>query len=175
MTQLSKYFTLHEATYLPKLGINYVPTIIEMTNIKATAEKMDEVRELLDAPIKVHIWIRPIKIQYNGPDKIIRNKKGEEVKINTGDVVDYNELVGGSKYSAHITGQAVDFSCSKYTIDQILDILQPKCESLSIALENNGTVDRILANGGSADKARNWIHLQTRPLTKEPIYRIFNP
>lgn len=155
-SKISKYFTVGEATHLPKINLYYIPNDEEKQNILKLALKMDIIRELLNDPIIVTNWVRPTKA------------------VNNGKEINYNELIGGSPKSSHINGEAVDFVCKNLSIDQILDIIEPKCEELEFALENNGSYERIKSKGGQGGP-RNWVHLQSRPLKIEPIWRIFNP
>ena len=84
--KISKFFTVHEATYLPSWDKYHTPTKAEKVNILHLANILDCLRELY-GPIIVHCWIRP-----------------EE----------YNSHIGGSSSSAHITGQGVDFHFKAY-------------------------------------------------------------
>jgi hypothetical protein len=156
--KVSKYFTVHEALYLPTWGIYHTPSETEQINIISTALVMDEVREILDRPIIVHAWVRPIKV-----DNISSPRHG----------MNYNNAIGGAGKSAHVDGLAVDWHCEGLTIDETMDIIQPKCEELEFSLENNGSVSRIANNGGMGGP-RNWVHLQIRPLVFKPYWRIFN-
>lgn len=129
----------------------HVPGQDVLDNIIELAKRMDRVRELIGKPITVHVWLRP-EVPGKG---------------------DYNALIGGSPNSSHKVGMAVDFSVKGMTIDEIMDIVQPKLNDLKLATENNGSVVRIANNGGSGGP-RNWVHLQSRPLSGQP-WRIFNP
>jgi hypothetical protein len=155
-SKISKFFTVGEATYLPRLKEYYSPTEEEKQNIVSLALKLDKIRELVNDPIIVSIWVRPTNHMSNGAE------------------IDYNKLIGGAKSSAHITGEAVDFVCKNLTVDRVLDIIQPKCSELEFTLENNGSEERIKNNNGTGGP-RNWVHFSSRSLTKEPIWRMFNP
>lgn len=158
-TKISKYFTVHDACYLPSWKIHHIPSDQEKINIINTAKKMDEVKDLLKKDISVHVWIRPNKVNCPG-DK--------------NDLGDYNKAIGGASKSTHIDGLAVDFHCVGNSVDEIYDILEPKCMEMQFALENNGSIDRIKLKGGTGGP-RNWVHLQIKPLLRSPLYRIFNP
>jgi zinc D-Ala-D-Ala carboxypeptidase len=87
---LSKYFDLSELTVsetAARRGMKNVPGGQQLENLKATAARMDEVREGLGSPIIVTSG-------YRSPE--------------------LNAAIGGSKTSAHCHGLAVDFTCPRY-------------------------------------------------------------
>lgn len=102
MTKLSENFTLEELTYsetAERLGIDNTPSPAVLENLKLTASKMEEVREVLGG--------EPIFISsgYRGPT--------------------LNRFIGGSTNSAHKTGYAVDFKCPGFgTPEQITRCIQ---------------------------------------------------
>jgi len=59
-------------------------------------------------------------------------------------------------------------------VNTVMDRIQPKCGTFRVALENNGSKARIKKNAGKGGP-RNWVHAQTRPMTKGVKWRIFNP
>ena len=158
-TKISEFFTVHDACWLPSWKIHHIPSDQEQENLIKTAKKLDEVKKLLNKDIKIHVWIRPNSVNCPTSDK-----HGQ----------DYNKAIGGASKSSHISGLAVDFSCVGSSVDEILNILEPKCEELQFALENNGSIERIKSKGGKGGP-RNWIHLQILPLLRAPHFRIFNP
>lgn len=82
--KISKYFTMGEAihsTTAKRRGIKNFPDWEERTNIRYTARRLDEVREILGRPVVVSSWFR--------------NKK-------------LNRAVGGSSSSGHRKGMSVD-------------------------------------------------------------------
>lgn len=86
-TQLSPHFTLEELS-VTNTGISNHPTPAQLTVLKATAAKLEEVRTLLgNKPITVN--------------SAFRNKE-------------VNEAVGGVPNSAHALGFAVDFTCAAF-------------------------------------------------------------
>ena len=86
-TQLSPHFTLEELS-VTNTGIDNTPTAAQLTVLKATAAKLEEVRTLLgNKPITVN--------------SAFRNKA-------------VNEAVGGVPNSAHALGHAVDFTCAAF-------------------------------------------------------------
>jgi Peptidase M15 len=84
MESLSTYFSWAEANITNHRGVdNTIPNDLRLA-IKNTAQKMDIIRRLLSAPIIVSSWYRSPTL---------------------------NKLVGGSKTSQHMKGEAVDFIC----------------------------------------------------------------
>jgi uncharacterized protein (TIGR02594 family) len=81
----SKYFTWHEALYLPSdkryaTAAEATPTILQ--NIVKQAKALDKVREHFKRAMSVHCWLRPPA---------------------------YNAKIGGASNSAHLRGTATDF------------------------------------------------------------------
>lgn len=109
-----KYFTWHEALFLPTWKVHVHPEPKHVPNIIDMAYKMDEIRDIIGHPIHVTSWYRP-KL-YN----LWKKPYG----------------VGGAGLSAHMEGLAVDFVCSVYNADEIRELLLPKLEGLSIRMEN---------------------------------------
>ncbi len=118
--KISKYFTVHEALYLPTWKTYHVPSEEEKINILKTAVAMDAVREFLGTPISVHVWIRPTKA--NCPSSPHHGQ-------------DYNAVVKGAKSSPHIKGLAVDWH-STGTCDEVRTKLKPELERLNICVED---------------------------------------
>lgn len=88
--KLSPNFTLEELTFsqtATRLGINNKPSPVVLINLKDTAQRLEEIRELLGAPIN-------ISSGYRSPT--------------------LNRSIGGSSTSAHCLGFAVDFTARKY-------------------------------------------------------------
>lgn len=98
-------------------------------------EKMEQIRNILQCPINVHCAFR--SVEYNNSQGI---KPSADV---------------------HSFSQAMDWDAnSKYTTDQIKEILKPYLDSLEIRMENNGP------NAG-------WIHTDFHSVG--PSGRFFNP
>lgn len=111
--KISKYFTVGEATLLPSWRKYHTPGPLERTNIVILASKMDEVRELFDAPIVVHCWLRTPQ---------------------------YNKFVGGARLSMHLIGGAADFHIGGIACDQARARLnQEFLESVGLRREDNPT------------------------------------
>jgi len=95
--KISKYFNETETTVSStgaRLGIENKPNKEEKKNILYTAQRMDEVRELLGVPLTVLSWFRCEKL---------------------------NNAVKGSKTSAHRVGMAVDVHSTKMTAKEIYE------------------------------------------------------
>jgi hypothetical protein len=145
--KISKHFTVKEATYLPSIGVLHIPSEEEKKNIIKFAEKMDKVRDIVNASITIHVWIRPISVNC-----IETKYKG----------FNYNEYIGSTaKKSAHIAGLACDFHAKGFEgrngCDALRSILIPKLEELGLRME---------------DIPGDWIHLDMYPVINK---RFFNP
>ena len=99
--KLSRYFSLEELTqsgYAARMGIENIPSGQNMINLAAAAMKLDEVRKLLGKPVYVSSGYRCPEV---------------------------NAAVGGSKTSAHLTGEAFDFTCPEFgTVKDIFDAIR---------------------------------------------------
>lgn len=97
---LSKYFTLEEATFsetAARHGIENQPDELTLSQMKRTAEKLDAVREFLNVPVYVSSWLR---------------------------VLELNRKIGSKDSSQHVKGEAVDFKAAKFgTPKDIVDAL----------------------------------------------------
>jgi len=129
--KISKYFTLGEATYLPKWNTNHIPTEEELTNLRRLAAVLDAVRDYIGSPIIVHVWIRP-----EAANCVNSDHNGQS----------YNKLVGGASRSLHRYGLACDFHFKEIGCDDAKILLMPKLEDFGLRMEDNG------AGAG-------WIHL----------------
>lgn len=108
--KISRHFTFYEATYSRRgnyFHLNNYPNKKNYRNIVYTARRMEDIRRIVGKELQINSWYRSGNI---------------------------NRLVGGSKYSAHKDGLAVDFTVkgkwelnnalrkikrSKYSFDQI--------------------------------------------------------
>lgn len=120
-SKISKYFTVGEATWLPRLKLYYSPSETEKQAIIDLADKLDLFREYLNSPIIVNVWIRPV------------------TKDKTGKDVDYNALVGGAKNSSHKVGQAVDFMVKGYSAEQVRQKVKDKLPEWGLYMEDDVT------------------------------------
>lgn len=112
--KISKYFTWKEAIWLPSwnrmANQNDGLDEIVINNLNKTFQVMDEIRELFNVPIKVHVAYRPLE---------------------------YNKQIGGALKSKHMYGMACDFSVKNKTCDEVRAVLKNKIEEWDIRMENN--------------------------------------
>ena len=121
--KISEHFTVKEALYLNEwkrlaTEADGLTTAVKFS-ICRTADKMDEIRELLNRPLFVKSWYRP---------------------------KEYNKLIGGAKESSHMEGLACDFWAdvngdgdkTGEDCDAIKEILKNWLLKLDIRMEDNG-------------------------------------
>jgi hypothetical protein len=93
--RISKYFSLHEALFLPTWNREATATdgldTTVWANLKNLFLTMDKVREFFDAPIIIHCAYRPFK---------------------------YNEEIKGAIHSTHVNGRACDFHVEGLNCDK---------------------------------------------------------
>lgn len=137
--KISKHFTVKEACWLPSWSAMHQPSDQEKVNILKMAETMDKIRELVNAPINIHCWIRPgkancqvdlAKVQWS---KDPTTKKAQEAAVAA---LDYNTFVKGARASRHRTGEATDWSAVGMKCDDVRDKLKPKLEEFGIRVED---------------------------------------
>jgi len=88
--RLTKYFTLEEFTFsntAQRFGINNQPQSTVKDNLHLLAQRMEQVRALLNAPVRITSGYRSPML---------------------------NQKIGGSSKSAHMDGLACDFVCRGY-------------------------------------------------------------
>lgn len=129
---LTPHFTVHDALWLPSWQVYHVPSELEKANIIKQAEKLELVREYLEKPLIIHVWIRPVSV--NAPNTQYHLKN-------------YNAAIGGAPGSAHIEGKATDWNPVSMTCSEARTILEPKLEEFKIRMEN---IDG------------NWVHTDMR-------------
>lgn len=113
---ISKYFSLREATFLPKwskcadASDGLTPEIL--SNLAEVFFALDTLREHFAAPIIVHVAYRPPT---------------------------YNALVGGAPKSAHMSGRAVDFHVKGFSCDDVRKeiLANGYLELLGLRMEDN--------------------------------------
>lgn len=107
----NKNFKWREALYLQSLDITVVPPEDIVLNIIQTANKMQNIRDILGMPIYVTSWYRPEK---------------------------YNSLpmINGSPNSYHRFGLAVDFVVKGVAADAVRELLLEYLEPLNIRMED---------------------------------------
>ena len=123
MTPLSQNFTLEDFTHSDvavRKGIDNTPNAEALANLAELALTLEKVRDLLGVPIHINSG-------YRGP------------KVNA--------AVGGSSTSAHMTGQAVDFTAPAFGTPQGIAI---EIAASDIAF------DQLIVEFGS------WCHLGIR-------------
>ena len=144
MTQLSKNFTLEEFTFSPtaiKKGILNKPTELEVSNMEALCENV----------------LEPLREWLNEGS---RKKVG--IKISSGYRCKHlNDIIGGSKSSQHMTGQAVDID------------LGDKCADAFKYIRENLDFDQMIWEFGN-DEQPNWIHVSfTKSLNRKNCLRAY--
>ena len=144
--RISEYFTVHEALWLPSFRVYHEPSTTEKDNICRLADKMDDVREDVNAPIIVHVWIRPLKV--NAPDT-------------KWDGANYNAYIGSTSLSsAHITGDGVDWHAAGHAgptgCRHIRQRLVLNLESFGLRMED--------IHGG-------WIHNDQKPVSYRRFFK----
>ncbi len=120
--KISKYFSVHEATYLPSWAVHHYPSDSEKNNILKMAQVADKLRDYFGESMNIHCWTRPTYVdaigsQYNG--------------------MDYNAHVGGAKNSSHILGLAIDYDVLGISCDLAREklVMDHKLEELNIRME----------------------------------------
>lgn len=116
-----KNFTWKEVLYLPQWKIHAFPTPAQYQNLIFTVSRLELIRKYIGLPIQITSGLRP-------------------------DV--YNKLIGGARLSAHVTGDAVDFSIRNLKADRVREILEPILADFEIRMEK-------LPDS-------NWVHIDTR-------------
>ncbi|MGL5713470.1 MAG: D-Ala-D-Ala carboxypeptidase family metallohydrolase, partial [Paraclostridium sp.] len=89
--KISNFFSLKETTVSPKaekIGMKNVYSNADLKIISYTAARLDAFRKVIGKPFTVNSWFRSKQV---------------------------NDLVEGSKTSAHMKGLAVDIQCSSMT------------------------------------------------------------
>lgn len=104
------HFKWKEFLWLPRWKIHALPDEETYFNLVTTAKKMQDIRDILQAPINITSAYRP---------------------------VEYNVLIGGAKRSAHILGLASDFQVRDYSAKEVRDILLPWLDKLDIRMEDH--------------------------------------
>lgn len=117
----SKYFRWGEVLWLRQWGVHVIPSDDQYLGMLAFVKKMDYIRKYLGVAVIIKSGIRPHI---------------------------YNQKIGGSFYSAHRLGQAVDFYTKKISADRIREILLPILDDLNIRMEDL--------------PGSNWVHIDNR-------------
>lgn len=140
--KISKYFTVKEALWLPSWQVMHTPSDTEKDNIVKMAQAMDLVRDFIDSPISIHVWIRPSTVNAPG---------------SAHDQQDYNAFIKGAKSSSHRLGRAVDWSCKGQDCDDVRAKLEPKLEEFGLRME------KLLGS--------SWVHLDNMPVISNRYFK----
>ncbi len=125
---LSAHFSLEELTHSEiavRKGIDNTPSAEVIANLTELAGVLEQVCVLLTVPLFIHSAYRSPKV---------------------------NAAVGGSQTSAHMTGQAADFTAPQYTPQEIAKMIA----------KSDIAFDQLIYEG-------NWVHLGIRGDTRRQI------
>jgi hypothetical protein len=163
--KISKYFTVHEACFLPSWGVLHIPTEEEKANILKTAQKMDLVREFLGESITVSVWLRPKSCNCNNP-----KFNGQDYNTWLYNNVVWKNLTPEAKAlkkvpnSPHRTGDAVDWILTGKNTNEACDIVRskllPKLEEFGVRMEDVSHFSK-----------RNWVHIDTRQVVNKRYFK----
>lgn len=145
---ISRYFTVHDATYLPKWQIYHQPSEIEKANILKLAAKLDSIMDFLGHRVVVHCFIRPTSV--NCPESFHNGQN-------------YNLAIGSTATrSAHIVGMACDLHVQGFEgaigCDDIRTQLVPELEPLKLRMEQ-------------ASGDHTWVHLDMAPVISTRYFK----
>jgi len=126
------HFKWHEVLFCPKWDVFIYPTASQYHSLIDVVQRLDRVRKSIGSPITITSGLRPGL---------------------------YNILIGGSKFSQHCLGKALDFVVRGMTADEVRSYLVDDLELLCLRMEKL--------------PGSNWVHIDT----KEPgaSGRFFNP
>jgi uncharacterized protein YcbK (DUF882 family) len=137
-SKVSQYFTVKDCLWLPRWNrladdsyANDGLTDKIKHQLYLVCQAMDSVREFLNTPIIVHVTYRPVQ---------------------------YNQLVGGSPFSAHTKGQAMDWHPKGMACDEARAKLVPGLETRGLRMEDL--------------PGSNWVHIDIAPVI---THRYFKP
>ena len=116
-----KYFRWKEVLWLNSWKVFVYPTDAQYLGMLEFAKRMDYVREYLGVPVIVTSGVRPHL---------------------------YNQKIGGSFYSAHRLGRAMDFHTKKIPADRVREILLPILGDIPVRMEDL--------------PGSNWVHIDNR-------------
>ena len=129
--RLSKNLTLREAVKsntATRLGIDNRPDEWDIENLKAIAENI----------------FQPIRDHFGVPIGVSSGYRGK----------DLNKAIGGSKYSQHMTGEALDIDADIHGKVTNADIFK--------FVKNNLHWDQMIWEFGD-DEEPNWVHISYKP------------
>jgi uncharacterized protein YcbK (DUF882 family) len=126
------HFRWREFLWCEKWACHVYPTPEQHKNLIKIAQKMDYLRNRIGKPIRITSGLRPFK---------------------------YNELIGGSKASAHCEGKACDFQpVIPSSIDEVRLITERALDHLGLRMEHH-------------DATPTWIHVDTKPPKNSRVFR----
>ena len=129
--KLSRNLTLKEAVKsntATRLGIDNNPDDWDIENLRAIAENI----------------FQPIRDHFGVPIGVSSGYRGK----------DLNKAIGGSKYSQHMTGEALDLDADMYGKITNADIFK--------FVKNNLHWDQMIWEFGD-DEEPNWVHISYKP------------
>ena len=133
-TFITPHFTLEEATYSDtavRRDIPNKPTPAVWANMQAAALHLEKVRDIT-GPLHVNSWYRQPLV---------------------------NQLVGGAKDSAHMTGFAIDCTSTDYT----------PYELCKMVIDSGIKFDQIIL------EFNRWMHISFDPKMRQQVLSIFKP
>lgn len=143
--QISKYFTVREAIFLPTWGrlANQLDGLNDDVNeaLLFMFAKLDIVRDFIGAPIRVHVAYRPAA--YN---QVVRGAPDSSHIARIEDIAGERALIAAVDWSADVGETTVGENC-----DTLRSALAPKLEEFGLRME-----DQPLGSG--------WIHLDSHPV-----------
>lgn len=159
--KISKFFTVHDAVYLPSWESYHRPSEEEKARIVFVAKKMDAIREFLNQPIAVHVWCRPAKASIPGSKWDGRNYNRYVYETFVWKhLSEERRQQMKEPNSAHVTGEGVDWSVvgkrDAKSCAEIRKLLVPKLEEFGIRMEDN---------------AGAWIHIDVRPVVNRRFFK----
>jgi len=150
LAQITRNFTVHEATFLPSWGIYHIPTADEKENIIELAVALQRVRDAYGSSMNIEVWIRPTSVNpgiLDSSGKIVSSPSNPRKGQN------YNAAIGSSATS-HISGKAVDIKDANRSLTNFL------LKNQQLLIDNNLWME-------DEKFATTYVHLDviTRPTT----------
>jgi len=110
--KITEHFKWREFLYCSQWGVCVFPiSVLQKQNIIDTCEVLENIRSILNSPLKVTSGLRPNV---------------------------YNKLIGGAVESYHTQGLAVDFIPTKVSVHKARIALNEFLPDLKCRMENNG-------------------------------------
>lgn len=132
--KITDSFIWREALFLREWQWGAYPDREQYQNIIKVSEKLEQIKQMFGGqPIKIVSWLRPPQ---------------------------YNQHIGGAKFSAHMTGEAVDFQIMGVQAAFVRKRVMEKAQDLDIRVED-------------MPAHYNWCHIDVRK--PDNGVRIFQP